>query len=295
MARIAVPLVCTWLAFSAASGRDMAGSVDAHAPGGQPPSSSQSRRASVSLIADTNTPEPGKPFLLGIHFELSGNWHIYWNGMNDSGRAPTIKLQLPAGWKHAQVQWPVPKRHVVADIVLDHVYEKQVTLLVEVTPGPDRITDPAVIKADLTYMICDEMCEIERAQASLTLDPHAPSRADGSKDTISAAQARLPRPLSQAARDGFTIERLVQASADGSGVEKAGFKIAGAAEVELYPALETPTIQGLLRSGSVKGDAVIVEFETPIEDPRLKANPLLGGVLSIVPNGGKPRVYYSID
>jgi DsbC/DsbD-like thiol-disulfide interchange protein len=252
------------------------------------------KRADVRLIADTSAPEPSKPFLLGVDFTLKGHWHIYWHGTNDSGRAPTIKLKLPEGWKHGPIQYPAPKRHVGGGIVLDHIYEKHVTLLVEVTPSDAAITAPVSISADLTYLICDDVCEIERASASLTLDPSASAPA-ASLDAIRAAQQQLPKPFDNAAKRGLKITQVYKEAPDGAGYSRFGFKVDGAAALEFFPGVEAPAISELISSGSVTGDTIWLPLETPVDAIQTLTNQLRGSVISIITRSGENPAYYSLD
>jgi DsbC/DsbD-like thiol-disulfide interchange protein len=267
-----------------------------HAPPSVPGTSipSSDKRADVRLIADTTAPQPGKPFLLGVDFTLKGNWHIYWHGTNDSGRAPTIKLKLPDGWKHGPIHYPAPKRHVGGDIVLDHIYEKHVTLLIEVTPSDAAITAPISISADLTYLICDDVCEIERCAASLTLDPSAEPPADAIK-AIHAAQKQLPKPLSTASTHGHVVTQLQEKSQDGKGIARIGFKVEGASRIEFFPSVDAPTIANLIKAGSASGDTLWLKLESPADDTQTLSNQFKGSVLSITTQSGEPPAYYSLD
>lgn len=262
------------------------------APGAALPA--HDRRADVRLIADTSAPEPGKPFLLGVDFTLKGHWHIYWHGTNDSGRAPTIKLKLPDGWKHGPIQYPAPKRHVGGDIVLDHIYEKRVTLLIEVTPSETPLTTPVSISADLTYLICDDVCEIERGSASLTLDPSAAAPA-ASLEAIRTAQKQLPWRFENASARGVKITQIYKGAPDGNGYSRFGFKVEGATSLEFFPGVDAPAISELISAGSVTGDTIWLPLETPVDTIQTLTNQLKGSIISITKQSGEPPAYYSLD
>src|SRR5579864_944263 len=66
--------------------------------------------ARVELLAAQAAAQPGRPFQVGLHFQLEPGWHIYWINPGDSGEPPRVKWTLPAGYQAGPIQWPVPQR-----------------------------------------------------------------------------------------------------------------------------------------------------------------------------------------
>src|ERR1035441_9575897 len=64
----------------------------------------------VGLIADQNVVRPGRPFWVGLHFQMEEGWHIYWTNPGDSGEPPRVKWSLPSGFQAGPLEWPVPHR-----------------------------------------------------------------------------------------------------------------------------------------------------------------------------------------
>src|SRR5215471_875519 len=70
----------------------------------------QAKHATVELISQRSTLQPGKEQLLGVHFVMEKGWHIYWVNPGDSGQPPVFKWQLPAGLAAGEIEWPRPER-----------------------------------------------------------------------------------------------------------------------------------------------------------------------------------------
>src|ERR1700753_3384868 len=85
-------------------------------------------RDRVSLVSDVDQVAAGQGFQLGLRFQLSPGWHVYWQNPGDAGLAPAVSLTLPRGATAAPLRWPVPKR-LAEGPVTTYGYEKAVLLL----------------------------------------------------------------------------------------------------------------------------------------------------------------------
>src|SRR5262245_51700008 len=91
--------------------------------------SAEREPAKARLVSEFDALVPGKTAWLGVSFDLDPEWHLYWCGQSDSGAPIHVEFTLPAGYKGGDLVWPAPKRHLSPGDLLDHVYEKRVTLL----------------------------------------------------------------------------------------------------------------------------------------------------------------------
>ena len=53
---------------------------------------------------------------IGIYIHLKKGWHSYWKQPGESGKALTVKWQLPSEWKVDELKWPLPERFTTAVI-----------------------------------------------------------------------------------------------------------------------------------------------------------------------------------
>jgi DsbC/DsbD-like thiol-disulfide interchange protein len=150
----------------------------------------------VELIAENQWIAAGHTVNLGLRFELEKGWHIYWINPGDSGEPPRVKWQLPAGLATEPIEWPAPRRLGTASVT-DYGYEDAVTLIVPVRADANLTTQqPAQIGAQLSVLVCREMCIPGKAQVSLTLPIKAqPPATDARTETFFAATRKsLPQP-----------------------------------------------------------------------------------------------------
>lgn len=158
--------------------------------GAQPPVHAQ-----LSLLAERTVLRSGHEAQLGLRFRMDPGWHVYWRNPGDSGAAPTVTWDLPAGYKAGDFEWPVPQRIETSGLV-NYGYEGSVLLPVRVTvpsgAAPGKIV---TLAAGVKYLICKDVCMPGRARVSLTL-PVAEDRGEASDDAplFDAARARLPQP-----------------------------------------------------------------------------------------------------
>jgi DsbC/DsbD-like thiol-disulfide interchange protein len=150
----------------------------------------------VELIAENQWIAAGHTVNLGLRFELEKGWHIYWINPGDSGEPPRVKWQLPAGLTTEPIEWPAPRRLGTASVT-DYGYEDSVTLIVPMRADANlTIQQPAQIVAQLSVLVCREMCIPGKAQVSLTLPikTRPPATDARTENFFAASRKSLPQP-----------------------------------------------------------------------------------------------------
>jgi DsbC/DsbD-like thiol-disulfide interchange protein len=153
----------------------------------------------VELVAQAQSIAAGRTLNLGLHFQLEKGWHIYWVNPGDSGEPPRVKWQLPTGLTVGAMEWPAPRRLGTSSIV-DFGYEDTVTLIVPLHAAANMTTQsPAQLAADLTVLVCRELCIPGKAQLSLSvpIKSHPATPNVQTEDLFSATRKLLPRPVPQ--------------------------------------------------------------------------------------------------
>ena len=154
--------------------------------------------AEIELVAESAVWEPGETTWIGLHFDLEPEWHIYWVNPGDSGMPPRSRWTLPEGFSTGEIRWPMPHR-IETGALVDYGYEDEVLLPLPLeVPADYDPTEPVTLTADITYLICREVCIPAKAEASLSrgADGGAPSAA-----LFDAARESWPLPLPE----GWTV------------------------------------------------------------------------------------------
>jgi DsbC/DsbD-like thiol-disulfide interchange protein len=225
----------------------------------------------ASLVAEYKALSPGTINTIGVLFEVDDGWHLYWNGLNDSGFAPEIRLSLPEGYQAGEVQWPAPKRKITAETILDHIYTGSLLLMIPIEVPADAKPGATIrIEAEVDWLVCEDACIPGAAELSLALPVAA---ADGEEPAISefaalfrATRGRLAKPLP---RDNPPI--IITRDADSFIIAS---QIGAAQRMAFYPAEESATPANLIDDGEAKGEAarrLIIRLAKP-EDQ----SPLIG-------------------
>jgi thiol:disulfide interchange protein DsbD len=162
--------------------------------------------AEPRLIAEFDGLVPGRTNTIAVAFDIDRGWHTYWPGQNDTGMAPLVELDLPAGFTAGEILWPAPHRHVSPGGILDHVHEgDEATLLIPLdVPAGLEPGSEVPISADLEWLVCREACILGSDTLTRTftiLDPDRPPRPGEGADRIADARRRLPAPLPDDATD----------------------------------------------------------------------------------------------
>lgn len=151
--------------------------------------------AKVSLIAENNSLQPGQAAWVGVLFDLEKGWHIYWVNPGDSGQPPKIQWQLPPGFQAKEVRWPSPVR-LGAGTVIDYGYEGRVLLPVRMqVPADYKPAKPAMLSADIRYLICREVCIPAKAQASLSIPSGDASAVAANRELFRSTFDSVPKAM----------------------------------------------------------------------------------------------------
>lgn len=131
----------------------------------------------AELKSDFRPGAPAQSFLVGVHFQIQPNWHIYWKYPGDAGMATNVKWKLPDGFSVSDLMWPVPIAFEQPGQIQGIGYEDEVMLLARVTPPPGW-SGTAAIGADVSWLCCETTCVPGKASLELPLDSAAGAMPD---------------------------------------------------------------------------------------------------------------------
>lgn len=112
---------------------------------------------SIDLITENRSVTPGKPFTVGLHIHHFPGFHTYWQNPGMVGMQTSIDWKLQEGFTASEIQWPHPEKTHMG-VYPCYGYERDVTLLVTITP-PAKLTDSSItLIADAMWMCCSKGC-----------------------------------------------------------------------------------------------------------------------------------------
>lgn len=153
------------------------------------------------LVCDRTAIEPGGVLRLGVLFDIDAGWHLFWDGCNNTGYPITVRPSFPAGFAARELEWPAPERLVSPGDILDHVYARQVLVMLPVdVPRDAEIGSTVTLSCALEWVACREACVIGGADVSLRLPVAARGRPAASPHAalFERSRARVPQPLAPA-------------------------------------------------------------------------------------------------
>jgi DsbC/DsbD-like thiol-disulfide interchange protein len=210
-----------------------------------------SKLVKVSIATDHAIVAPGQTFDVGVRFVIEPEWHIYWDGQNESGMPVAFEWASPTGWAVGEVRWPCPVRHVGGGDILDYVFERQVTALVRVTVPKDAKPGDVRMDVKADYLVCKEACLPGSASVGLGLRVADVTAVSVGADVaaIQAARERLPVDFaSDAGLKAVWEDRRLSITA------------VGATRIEFYPHESGAALPEALRQGTAKGGTLTLDF-----------------------------------
>lgn len=146
------------------------------------------------LILPVEVARPGDTVLAGVELTMPTGWHTYWRNGGDSGKPTRLTWKLPPGVSAGPIRWPAPERFGEAGIIT-YVHHGTALLLVPLTLASNAPAGPLDLTARVDWLECEKACIPGNGTISgrLTIGDTVKPSADASR--ITAAEARLPRPL----------------------------------------------------------------------------------------------------
>lgn len=149
----------------------------------------------VALVAENRSIAAGRKFTVALKIHHHEKFHTYWKSPGIAGVPTEIAWQLPEGFTAGEIQWPYPEKSMMA-IHPVHGYERDVMLLVDITP-PAEITKKKVdLKATATWMACADGCFPGKIALDLELPVGAEPAVDPEESgSFTKARQEIPQPL----------------------------------------------------------------------------------------------------
>ena len=225
-----------------------------------------SKRATVSLVSDTDTVSLATPYRLGLRFQIAEGWHIYGQNPGDAGIPPELEWALPAGTSVGKIAWPAPHRQPEGALMTFGYTGTPMLTMTADGPGP--------VKLHASWLICSNICVPEEADFSLDL-PAGPGIPSTEAPLFVMADAAVPRP------SPFAVEIAPDAvlSLRGAGLMPDGIREAWF--IPDRPDRVVPTGRQTLR---LEWDSLRLEL---VAGPLFHSDEALGGVLFLVDRTGQ--------
>jgi len=126
---------------------------------GAPPVAAEFRGKglTVELVSEVTAVRPGHPFYAGLFIQHDAKHHTYWKVPGLAGVATKLEWSLPDGWTAGEIEWPAPDKVKMANIDT-HGYERDVLLMVKITPTAKIWKAPVLLKTKASWMCCGVTC-----------------------------------------------------------------------------------------------------------------------------------------
>lgn len=158
----------------------------------------------IDLVADQVTVTGGETITVGVIQNIEPKWHVYWINPGDSGEATEVYWSGLEGLSAEPFQWPIPHKIPFGPLT-NYGYEDQVVLLQELTL-PDTLPEgPIELVADISLLVCEEICLPEFHEAKLILNGDQAA----SPDVVEKAQLKLPITQDWAASYSLNGDQVV--------------------------------------------------------------------------------------
>lgn len=127
------------------------------------------RAVEARLITEYKAIRPGKTFWVGLYLKIRRGWHVYWRNPGAAGEPVSLIWELPDGFTAGELNWPVPERIQVEDLV-NYGYSDEILLPVKIEPPRNiRPGERVLLKAVAKWLACEYECVPDSAQLQILL------------------------------------------------------------------------------------------------------------------------------
>ena len=188
-------------------------------------------RSAVRLIAAGPAKTAPGALRAGIEIKLGPGWKTYWRYAGDSGVPPRFRFEGSDNVEDVAVMFPAP--HGFTDDGGQSIgYKDGVILPLRVVPRDT--SKPVLLRLDLDYAICSNLCVPVVAKAELSLP------GTGEKDAaLAASEARVPKAV--ALGEGHTLAIRTIRREDGGARPRIVVDVAAPVDARLELFAEGPT------------------------------------------------------
>ncbi len=173
----------SWLIFSATASFGQFGFGDKLA-----------QKTTVKLLSDHDQISAGSSFIVATEISHSASWHSYYKNPGGSNLPLEFDWQLPAGFTHEPVEWPVPHTTVLFGET-SYTYENTNYFLTKITAPAELAGEQSQIDLKLGWQVCnDSACDMPQSgEFSITLKHGAKAELNNDNAaTIETARNELP-------------------------------------------------------------------------------------------------------
>lgn len=154
----------------------------------------------VRLIAGRQAAS-AKPLRAGIEIVMQPGWKTYWRYPGDSGVPPHFDFAGSENVKAVKVLWPAPTRFSDGGGFSIGYHDH---LIVPLHVLPAEAGKPVLLRLELTYALCNNLCVPAEAHAELGL-----ADTGGSEDkALASAEARVPKPTALGANGPLAVRTV---------------------------------------------------------------------------------------
>ena len=162
----------------------------------------------IEMVSENAVIAGGKPFTVGVKIHHHEGYHTYWQNPGIAGVPVKLEWKLPEGFSAGPIQWPHPEKSMMA-IHPVHGFERDVMLLVEITPPAKLESTRVGLKATASWMACADGCYPGRKELSCEVTAGDAAKPDPIlASAFEKARTELPKPL-----EGWKVEALSEIDA----------------------------------------------------------------------------------
>lgn len=153
----------------------------------------------IRLLAGSRT---GPVMLGGIAIQLEPGWHTYWRNPGDSGVPPRFDFAKSENLDSVTILWPAPIKFDDGAGGESLGYVKQVLLPMRVVAKDAG--KPVIVRAAISYAVCDKLCVPVEANAELAFT----SVASTEDAALTAALDTVPKPATMGDANPLSVRDI---------------------------------------------------------------------------------------
>jgi thiol:disulfide interchange protein DsbD len=165
------------------------------------PSALAQAKGKHTLLLSHEAAKPGDTVTAAIRQDIPFEWHTYYKSPGESGQPTELKWTLPPGISAGDIQWPVPHKSKLADLVT-YEFSGEVLLLVPLKVSAAAPRGAVTLAADVRWLECEAqgLCIPGKGSVSATLTIGSETKPSANAKEIEDARKIAVQPGTTALR-----------------------------------------------------------------------------------------------
>jgi thiol:disulfide interchange protein DsbD len=124
----------------------------------------------AQMVTSHDRVSPGQNFFIALSTTMDDHWHIYWKNPGDAGEPVAVHWDEYSDVQPGEIVWPLPTP-ILTGPIMNYGFDGRALFPMPVTMPLDAVIGSVIsFDAEVTYLVCKDVCIPEMATLSVAVE-----------------------------------------------------------------------------------------------------------------------------